>query len=590
MAKWLLKGHGINIQELARKSNVSEVIATILANRDIKTPENVKKFMNASLEDLYSPHLMKDMDKGAQIIIDVLKQNKKLVIYGDYDADGVMSTYILYSALSKIGQNISYYIPSRETEGYGINSERIKKLQEEGCEAILTCDNGIAAMSQVELANSLDMIVVITDHHSIPFIINEIGERESVIPPAAAIINPNREECSYPFKKLCGAGIAFKLIQVVYERLGFSRERAYEYIEYAAIATLCDVVDLIGENRIITKYGLKLINKTKNLGLKALIKEVGLEDKYINAYHIGFILGPSINATGRLETADISMELLLSENLIEAEVLAKRLHELNVERQSLTLKGTDIVVNMIENSSLRNDKILLIYNKDIHESIAGIVAGRLKEKYNRPVIVLTKGSMMVKGSGRSISGYNMFEELIKCKSLLMQFGGHPMAAGLSIELNNIEPLRIMLNNNCELSDDDMIPKLRIDKKLNLNEITRDFIRELDVLEPFGKGNSTPVFGEKNIEVLKVSILGKNKNVLKFIFIIPNTNNKVNGICFDGIDKFREEIINLYGEKKLEIILNNGDANIYLDIVFYPNINEFNGQSSIQLIIKDFRIV
>jgi single-stranded-DNA-specific exonuclease len=589
MAKWFLKRHGINTKELAKKSDVSEVVATILANRGIKTPEDVRKFMNASLEDLYSPHLMMDMDKGTQIIIDVLKQNKKLVIYGDYDADGVISTYILYSALLKIGQNVSYYIPSRETEGYGMNSERIKKLYEEGYEAILTCDNGIAAMSQIEFAKSLNMIVVVTDHHDIPFIIDENGERKTAIPPADAIINPNREECSYPFKKLCGAGIAFKLIQNLYEKLEFSIEEAYEFIEYVSIATLCDVVDLIDENRIITKNGLKLINKTKNLGIKALIKEVGLQDKIINSYHIGFILGPAINATGRLESADISMKLLLSENPEEAEILSKKLHELNIERQALTQESTDIVVDLIENSSLKSDKILLIFSGDIHESIAGIVAGRIKEKYNRPTIVLTKGSVMPKGSGRSIDGYNMFEELMKCKSLIKQFGGHPMAAGLSIEKNNIEPLRKMLNANCKLNDEDMIPKVRIDKQLNISEITYDFIRELDVLEPFGKGNAAPIFGEKNIQVLKVSLLGKNKNVLRFICRMPNTNTKISAVCFDGIDKFREEIIKLYGEKKLELILNDEDANIYLDIVFSPNINEFNGRSSIQLQIKDFRI-
>ncbi len=452
--------------------------------------------MNPSLEKLYNPLLMKDMDKGTEIIKRAIIDKKKIAIYGDYDADGVTSTVILYTTLKECEANVTYYIPDRETEGYGMCTDRVEKLKEEGVEVIITCDNGIAALEQVERAKELGMTVVITDHHELPFIENENGEREYVVPKADAIINPKQKDCYYPFKMLCGAGIAFKFSKLLYEKLNMNPNKYKDLLEFAAIGTICDVVDLKDENRIIAKLGLKNINNTNNLGLRALIKETSLNGKNITSYNVGFIIGPCINATGRLDTAALSVELFLTKDIKRAEELAKELRNLNAERQEITMEGVEEITYAIENSSLKNDKVLVIYKEDIHESIAGIVSGRIKDAYNRPTIVLTKGKEMPKGSGRSIDGYNLFEELMKCKEYIYKFGGHPMAAGLTIEEKNIDKIREELNKNCNLKDEDFIPKIRIDKRLPLKEVNLELIDSLQCLEPFGKGNSSPILAEK----------------------------------------------------------------------------------------------
>lgn len=585
----MLKQSSVNTTEVSREAGVSELIAALLVNRGIKDPQEVKKFMKASLEDLHEGELMKDMIKGVDIICGGIREGKSIVVYGDYDVDGVVSTYILYSALIKCGAKASYYIPDRESEGYGMNSQRIITLGEEGCDIILTCDNGIAAREQISLAKELGMKVVVTDHHDVPFVEDEKGERSYVLPEADAIINPKQNDCGYPFKYLCGAGIAFKFCEKLYERLGKDKSDCHEFIEYAAIATICDVVDLIGENRIIAKNGLEMINKTKNIGLKALIKQTALEGKKIGTYHIGFIIGPCINATGRLENAKLSVELLLSEEEKEAEYLAKRLHELNAERQELTSQSVEEIINYIEKNKMEKDKVLLVYNKHVHESIAGIVAGRIKERYNAPTIILTEGKEIPKGSGRSIDNYNMFEELLKCKDLLSKFGGHPMAAGLSVEEENIPLLRERLLANCTLTDEDFVPKVRIDRKLPLHQISYKLIEELEKLEPFGKGNPSPLFAEKAVEITRVYLMGKDKNILKLGCRIKDSFSKLDAISFDNGEEFKELIKENYGSERLEQILNNYPANIKLDIIFYPSINEYNGNTSIQLLVKDIRL-
>lgn len=587
--QWMLRQNGVNTRKLASSMGINEIIVSLLANRGIKEQEEIQKFIKASLGDLHDGRLMKGMKEGIDIIKKAIVNKKSIVIYGDYDVDGVISTYILYSALTNCGANVTYCIPDRESEGYGMNSDRIHTLKNDGCEVILTCDNGIAALEQVKLAVELGMEVVITDHHDVPYIETEDGEKTFVLPEAHAIINPKQQECSYPFKLLCGGGIAFKFTQVLYEEMGFDINLAYEFIEYAAIATICDVVDLIGENRIIAKNGLRMINNTNNIGLKALIKQTALSGKKIGAYHIGFIIGPCINATGRLESAKLSVELLLSSEEEQATMLAKRLYDLNIERQDLTNSSVEEVVNFIERNNMQKDKVLVIYNSSIHESIAGIVAGRVKERYNIPTIIITAGKEIPKGSGRSIDGYNMFEELVKCKDILHKFGGHPMAAGLSLKEENIQVLRKLLLDNCCLTEDELIPKIRIDKKIPLNEISYKLVEDIKILEPFGKGNPSPLFAEKSVEIYKVAFIGREKNVLKMMCRIRGTFNKIDGISFDHAEEFKSDLINMYGQERLEALINGNDGTIQADIIFYPDINEYNGMTSLQLYIKEIRL-
>lgn len=582
----MLKCTSSNIKALAQEIGINETIVNVLINRGMKTSIDIKKFVDASLKDLYNPFFMIDMDKGVDIIKEAIDNGRKIAIYGDYDADGVTSTVILYKALKRLGGNFIYHIPDREAEGYGMNLERIKSLKEEGVEVILSCDNGISAIDQIAYAKELGMKVVVTDHHELTFK-EEDEERKYILPNADAVINPKRSDSSYPFELLCGAGIAFKFVQALYSVFNITENEILEFLEYAAIGTICDVVDLVDENRIIAKNGLRLIRNTKNIGLNAIIKEASINKESISSYHIGFIIGPCINATGRLETAKLSVELLLAEDEELAKNLAAKLHKLNMERQEMTIKSVEEIGDIVENSSLKNDKVLVIYKENVHESIAGIAAGRIREKYNLPTIVLTKGKDMPKGSGRSIENYNMFEELLRCKDLLDKFGGHPMAAGLSLKEENIELLRKRLNENCTLTNNDLIPKISIDRKMKLSEICVSLIKELNVLEPFGKGNTSPVFAEKSVEVYKINFIGKDKNTLKFSLKIDGSYNKIDALCFGKGDEFKEYLKQCFGDNYLDII--NNPKNLKMDFVFYPNLNDYNGYITPQLRIIDYRI-
>ena len=585
--KWLIRNTSKDVSLIAKSSGVSEVVAKILINRGFDNGIDIKKFMRASIEDLYDPFLMKDMEKATDLIKLAIENNEKIVVYGDYDADGVTSTVIMYKALKHCGANVEYYVPDREHEGYGINIDRIRKLNEQGFEVILTCDNGIAATEQVKLAKELGMSVIITDHHELSFEEDDKGIRTFKIPPADAVINPKQKECNYPFKQLCGAGIAFKFVQALYIKLGIDKEFVKEFIEIAGIGTICDVVDLISENRIIAKNALVMLTNTKNLGLKCLKEILSINDKEIKCYHVGFQIGPCINATGRLESAAISVELLLCEEETRAKELAKTLFELNKKRQEMTTENVEEVIELIHNSTFKNDKVLVIYKDTIHESIAGIVAGRVRETFNVPTIILTKGKENPKGSARSIDEYNLFEELIKCEELLEKFGGHPMAAGLSIKEENIEKLRRKLNSLCKLTDDDIVPKVRIDQRMPLNKINYEMIHELEILEPFGKGNSTPLLAEKNISVLRIDILGKNANTLKIKCVMPGVNKTIDGICFNRVEEFIEMLKDRYGEEHMNYL--NNPRGMKLDLIFSPQINEYNGYKSIQLKILEFKL-
>ncbi|MBZ9688127.1 single-stranded-DNA-specific exonuclease RecJ [Clostridium estertheticum] len=585
--KWLIRSTSKDIRTLAKDSGVSEVIAKILINRGFQNKIDIKKFMTASLEDLYDPFLMKDMEKATELIKLAIENKKKIVVYGDYDADGVTSTVIMYKSLRKCGALVEYYVPDRELEGYGINSDRIRKLSSEGFEVVLTCDNGIAATEQVKLAKELGMTVIITDHHELSFDEDSRGLRTFKIPPADAVINPKQVDCNYPFKQLCGAGIALKFVQALYLKLGINKQAVVEFIEIAGIGTICDVVDLIDENRIIAKNALGMLTNTKNLGLKCLKDILNISDKEIKSYHVGFQIGPCINATGRLESAAISVELLICEDETRAAELAKTLFELNKKRQDMTTENVEKVIELVQHSAFRNDKVLVIYKDTIHESIAGIVAGRVRETFNVPTIILTKGRDNPKGSARSIEEYNLFEELIKCEELLLKFGGHPMAAGLSIKEENIEKLRQKLNYICRLTDEDIIPKVRIDERMPLNRINYGIIEELELLEPYGKGNPSPLLAEKNIPVLKIDILGKNANTIKIKFLMPGTNKTIDGIFFNRVDEFMEMLKDSYGQDYMNYFGN--PRGMKLDLIFTPQINEYNGNKSIQLKIIEFKL-
>lgn len=577
-----------DVKYMSKKMGISEIMATILANRGIWGEREISAFLNPSIDNLLDPSIMKDMEKGTDIIHKAILHSENIVIYGDYDVDGVMSTYILYCGLLRCGAKVRYHIPDRIEEGYGINIKSIERLKGEGCEVIITCDNGIAALEQVKRAKELGITVVITDHHHVFFEELENGEKKYLIPEADAVIDPKQQCCKYPFKQLCGAGVSFKFIQVLYKKFNLSDKECYDFIQYAAIGTICDVMDLVDENRIIVKKGLDMINNTKNLGLKALVNETCLNDKNITSYHIGFIIGPCINATGRLENASLALKLLLCKDKDEAFKLARKLNELNVQRQYMTSKSLNDIICKMESSAMKEDKVLVIYHKETHESIAGIVAGKLKDRFNLPVIVITQGKDVLKGSGRSIEGYNMFEELVKCRKLIEKFGGHPLAAGLSILEKNVDKLREDLNKNCTLEEKDLTPKIRIDKRLPLEYISFHILEELKKLEPFGKGNIAPLFGEKNVEVFRIYFMGKDKNVLKLFCRLQSSLKKIDAISFDGGEKFKKLIFEVYGKNSGNKILSNNFNSIKMDFIFLPYVNEFNGVKNLQLVIKDFR--
>ena len=575
-----------NTAKLAQNLGVSEVVAKLLVNRGIYNLDIAKAFLDSSIDNLYNGLDMLGMSGAVELMKNSINNNEKILIVGDYDVDGVISTYVLYTAISKCGGNVSFHIPDRIKEGYGINESIIKKAREDNIDIIITCDNGIAAIEQVKLAKELGLKVIITDHHDVPFI-EENEERKYVVPDADFVINPKQENCNYKFDKICGAGVAYKFIECLYKEFNIDKEELYDLLQYVAIATVCDVVDLVSENRIIVKEGLKRINNTSNVGLRALFKETGLEDKEITVYSLGFVIGPSINASGRLEQAEWALKMLLSHNEIEAKELAEKLNDLNKERQELTKEGLEKAIEIIEKINMTKDKVLVVYLEDVHESIAGIIAGRVREKYNLPTIILTKAHDGAKGSGRSIEEYNMFEELLKCKDLLGKFGGHPMAAGMSIPNENIDEFRSRLNNVTTLTDEDIIPKVSIDMGLLLSQINYELIDQISLLEPYGKANPKPTFGMKKLKVIEAKILGKNRNVLKLK--LSDGRLYIEGIYFGDIDSFENSIKDELGEIEYNKVFNGLSNNLYLDIICMPEINEFNGNKKVQLVISNYRI-
>lgn len=589
MEKWFLRNVKVDLDKMSRTLGISKLLCKIMVNRNIKDYKLIDSYIYPSLNKLHNPRLMKDIELGVDIIKESINKSERIRIVGDYDQDGNSAILTLYKGMKRCGANVDYVIPHRIKDGYGINKRIVEEAKNDGIHVIITCDNGISAFEPIKLAKELGLKIIVTDHHDIPYIEDEKGNKEYHIPEADAVINPKRLDCNYPFKELCGAGVAFKFIQVLYGEMGVDIEESYEFLEFVAMGTVCDVVDLIDENRIIVKEGLERINKTKNLGLQALIKATGLDEKKINTYSLGFVLGPCINASGRLGSADIAVELFLTDNFEKAEEYANRLHMLNEERKAMTEKGLDRVIKKIESNKSTEEKVLVVYEPSIHESIAGIIAGRVKDRYYRPTIILTKSKNddMVKGSGRSIKEYNMFEELSKCKDLLDRFGGHPMAAGLSLDISNIDDFSNRLNRQAKLTKDDILPKVYIDIHLPLDYISFNLVEELQVLEPFGKGNSRPLFAAKNVKVKRGFVLGKNQNVLKLKFLTKN-NNLIDGLYFGGIEEFEMKIINKFGKEEVDKIYKGIDNKVKLDIIYVPTINEYMGNRNLQIIIQNYR--
>lgn len=568
-SKWMVYAKKADFKQIASEYGIDQVLARIIRNRDICGSKDIDMYLNGNLNDIHNPHSMKDADKFVDIITKKIEEHKPVRIIGDYDIDGICSIYILFCGLKAAGADVDYVVPHRINDGYGINGHLIDNAINEGIDTIVTCDNGIAAYNQVRYAKDNGITMIVTDHHDVPFEIKD-DKKVYIVPPADAVINPKQADCDYPFKLLCGAGVAYKLISLLYDRLGLDKKELEDYIEFMAIATVGDIVDLIDENRIVVKYGLKHIAHTKNTGLRALIEECQLDINNISSYHIGFVIGPCLNASGRLDTARQAIELMLCKDNEKAHNMAKELIALNNERKSMTEQETQKAIELVENTGLLKDRALVIYLKDCHESIAGIIAGRIKERYYRPTFVITNAEDGAKGSGRSIEGYNMYEEINKCKNVLTKYGGHPMAAGLSLAISDIDIFRKMLNDNAILTDEDLIPKMWIDVPMPVSYANIRLVNQLKLLEPFGKGNEKPVFADRNLYVKTASVIGKNKNVLRCQLetedgtYVPAVQFGINNI--DDIPR----------------------AGMRISIIYYPDINTFNGIMSLQIIIKEWK--
>lgn len=586
MEKWIEIRKGGNFMEMAKKYGIDPLIARIIRNRDIIDEKEITEYLYGGKEALHNPHLLKDVDKAAGIIAEGIAEKKAMRIIGDYDIDGVNATYILLDGIRRCGGNVDAAIPDRMKDGYGINEHLIEQALSDGKELLITCDNGIAAINEINFAKEKGMTVVVTDHHEIPYRNTEQG-KEFLRSKADAIVNPKQADCPYPCKGICGAVVAWKLVQVLYERMDIPVEEADIFIENAGFATVGDVMDLTGENRILVKLGLKALEHTKNPGMKALIAKNKLSDKPLSAYHIGFVLGPCINASGRLDTAKRSLELLLERDEVKASALAGELVELNESRKYMTQQETQKALEQIEKEGREKDKVLVVYLPECHESLAGIIAGRIREAYQRPVFVLTRGEEGVKGSGRSIEAYSMFDKMTEVAELFTKYGGHPMAAGLSMREEDIDKLREQLNQKAELSEEDMAEVVRLDAVLPMSYFTVDTIRQLSVLEPCGKSNTRPVFADRNIRITRANIVGVNRNVLK-LHLLDSRGNPVAGVYFGEVEKFLTFLSEKFGSEEVDAAMHGKENSIQFAAVYEPAVDTYSGRKSVQAIIRRFR--
>ncbi len=570
MEKWMVAAKRADFKGIGERFGIDQVTARIIRNRDVIGEKAIEKYLHGSRKDFYSPWLLKDMEKAVAILQEKIENRNRIRIIGDYDIDGVMSTYILLESLRGLGCDVDMMIPNRITDGYGINEHLIEQAWQEGRDTIITCDNGIAAVTQIRKAKDLGMTVIVTDHHEVPFEDLE-GERKEILPPADAIVNPKQKACSYPFAGLCGAVVAMKVMEALYEKMAPEVDLVDKMLPFAGIATIGDVMDLQDENRILVKEGLQRLHHTTNLGLQELIRVNNLEPENISPYHIGFILGPCLNASGRMDTAKRALQLLLADSREEAAVLAGDLKNLNESRKEMTAQGLEKAIEQVESTSMMEDMVLVVFLPECHESLAGIIAGRLRERYHKPSFVLTRGEEGVKGSGRSIESYSMYEKLCECKEYLTKFGGHPMAAGLSLEEENVERFRRKLNEQSGLTEEDLVEKVTIDVPMPIHYIRKDLVQELSLLEPFGKGNEKPLFAQKNLWVSQMRVFGKNRNVVKMRLTDEN-GYPMDGVYFGNGDEFAEE-----GRGKRKI-----------SIVYYPDINMYQGRESLQVIIRHYQ--
>lgn len=574
MEKWFVAMKKADFNGIAEKYQISPIIARLMRNRDVIGDDAIDFYLNGTVEDLYDGLLMKDMDRAVDILKEKIEEGKKIRVIGDYDIDGVNATYILQQGLAGLGADVDTDIPDRIKDGYGLNQMLIDRALEDDVDTIITCDNGIAAMNEIAYGKENGMTIVVTDHHEVPYL-EENREKKYLLPPADAVVDPHRADCEYPFKGLCGAAVAYKLVEVLYRVSGKS-EQEVEHLqeslmENVAIATIGDVMDLVGENRVFVKKGLELLKTTKNEGLHALMQCTGVDTANLNTYHIGFVLGPCINAGGRLDTAKRALELLNASNRREAVTLAADLKELNDSRKEMTEEGVEEAVRQIESSSWKDDQVLVVYLPKCHESIAGIIAGRIKERYYRPTFVLTRGETGVKGSGRSIEAYDMFAEMSRCRELFTKFGGHKLAAGLSLEEENVEAFRKRINELADLTEEDLQMKVSIDMRLPFPYINEELIHELKILEPFGKGNGKPLFAESKLRVIQPRIFGKNRNVLK-CRLEDQQGNQMEAVYFGEVEDCLQQM-----EKKQ-----------IMSFTYYPTVNEYMGKRTIQLTIVNYQ--
>lgn len=564
----MLQTKRADFAEIGRKFHINPVTARVIRNRDVVEEADIWRYLYGTIRDLYDPHLLKDMDLAVTILKEKISSGAKLRIVGDYDIDGVCSTYLLLQGIGRCGGCVDYQIPERIRDGYGVNESIIRKASADGIDTIITCDNGIAAIEQIRLAKELGMTVIVTDHHEV---VRDQNEKKELLPPADAIINPKQEACPYPFKGICGGVVAYKLVQAMYEAFEVPKAEWEAMLEFAAIATVGDVMKLQDENRILVRWGLKQMPKTKSMGLRKLVEACGLDIRDLTAYHIGFVIGPCLNASGRLQTAKLALELLLCQDERQAEEMAAELKFLNEERKDMTAEGVEQALLQVE-ERYADDQVLVIFLPDCHESLAGIIAGRVREAWNKPVFVLTRGEEGVKGSGRSIEAYHMYQELCGVQDLLLKFGGHPMAAGLSLEEKDVDEFRCRLNRQATLKAEDFIPKIWIDAAMPLEYLSESLVQELKLLEPYGQGNEKPQFAQKNLRIRSVRVLGKNRNAVK-LSLVTEQGYSMDGILFTEGDRFVEEL---------------GDSR-QIDVIYYPDINEYNGNRTMQIVIREYKV-
>lgn len=586
MERWVLLRKGADFEAIGKKYQISPRLACLIRNRDVIGEEAVDRYLNGTISDLYDGMLMKDMDKAIDILKEKILEDKKIRVIGDYDIDGVNATYILLEGLERLGADVDSDIPDRISDGYGLNRHLVERAYEAGVDTLITCDNGIAAADEIAYGKEMGMTVIVTDHHEVPFD-EQDGEKRYRIPPADAVMDPKQPDCLYPFKGLCGAAVAYKLMEALWESMGKDSADLDDLIENVAIATIGDVMDLEDENRIFVKEGLQMLRRTKNPGLKALIECTGIDKNSLNSYHIGFVLGPCINASGRLDTAKRALELLRAGTQKEADILAGDLKALNDSRKDMTEEAVKQAEEQVETTTISKDKVLVVYLPDCHESLAGIVAGRIRENYYKPVFVLTDTEEGVKGSGRSIDGYHMYEELNKCKELLTKFGGHRLAAGLSLPKENVGKFREMLNKNCTLTEEEMKEKVTIDMEMPFGCVTEGLVKELELLEPFGKGNTKPVFAARDVTLLGARILGKNRNVLKLQ--VQDVNGcRIEAMLFHHADDFLGKLEEQYGKTEVEALLKGRGRQIRISMTYYPDMNEYMGKKTPQIVVTHYR--